>query len=46
VDGVGDRDQMLIKLARRDRVEQPTLGTLQMLLSTGYFTDLAPQVED
>ena len=29
VDGVGDRDQMLIKLARRDRVEQLTLRILQ-----------------
>jgi hypothetical protein len=27
--GVGDRDQMLIKLSRRDRVEQLTLGILQ-----------------
>ena len=29
VDGVGDRDQMLIKLSRGDRVEQLTLGILQ-----------------
>ncbi len=29
VDGVGDRDEMLIKLSRRDRVEQLTLGILQ-----------------
>lgn len=29
MDGVGDRDQMLIKLSRGDRVEQLTLGILQ-----------------
>jgi hypothetical protein len=29
VDGVGDRDEMVIELSRRDRVEQLTLGILK-----------------
>jgi hypothetical protein len=29
VDGVGDCGRMLIKLSRRDRVEQPTIGILR-----------------